>query len=515
MVELTGHSLTLEQIRQICLEGSLVTICSESMEKVAQSRRAVEKIVREKRTVYGINTGFGKFSDVMIAEDDVGLLQQNLIRSHACGVGKPFPELVSRAMVLLRLNALLKGFSGIRPLIAERLMHLLNLNIHPVIPQQGSLGASGDLAPLSHLALVLMGEGYVFYRGKTVPAAEACRQEGLDPIALEAKEGLALINGTQAMTAMGVINWLEAADLACQSEWISAMTMEGLEGIIDAFHPAIHEARGYAQQVAVAERIRNLLAGSKLTTRQGEKRVQDAYSLRCIPQVHGASWQALDYVKEKLEIEVNAATDNPLIFDDGETVVSGGNFHGQPIAIAMDFMKIAVAELASISERRIERLVNPQLNDLPPFLSAQPGLQSGAMIMQYAAASLVSENKTLAHPASVDSIPSSANQEDHVSMGTIAARHAGSIIENVRRVLAIECICALQAVEYRGVAKMAPKTRSFYEQARKLVPSITEDRVFSYDIERMAEFLEKNNWPWAVQAEVDCEDLDKKVNNNS
>lgn len=498
MVVLTGATLTLEQIRQVCYLDEVVTISPDSMKKVAESREAVEKIVADKRTIYGINTGFGKFSDVIINEQDVNALQLNLIRSHACGVGEPFPEVVSRAMVLLRLNALIKGFSGIRPVIAERLKELLNLQIHPVVPQQGSLGASGDLAPLSHLALVLLGEGKVFYEGRVCATEEAYNKEGLEPIVLQAKEGLALINGTQAMTAMGVVNWIEANDLANQSEWIAALTMEGLEGVIDAFHPAIHEARGYQQQMDVAERMRNLLAGSNLTTRQGEKRVQDAYSLRCIPQVHGASWQALDYVKEKLEIEMNAATDNPLIFDGGETVISGGNFHGQPIAIAMDFMKIAVAEFASISERRIERLVNPQLNDLPPFLSPKPGLQSGAMIMQYSAASLVSENKTLAHPASVDSIPSSANQEDHVSMGTIAARHAHSIIQNVRRVLAIECICALQAVQYRGIEKMAPKTRSFYEEARKIVPSITEDRIFSEDIERLAEWLKKNRRQWTA-----------------
>jgi histidine ammonia-lyase len=491
MVELTGHSLSLEEIKRVCYEDEFVTISKESMRKVKESRAAVDKIVADKRTIYGINTGFGKFSDVAIDECDVDALQVNLIRSHACGVGDPFPEVVSRAMVLLRLNALLKGFSGIRPVIAERLVTLLNSHIHPVIPQQGSLGASGDLAPLSHLALVIMGEGKVHYKGTVSKTEDVYKQEGLTPITLKAKEGLALINGTQAMTAMGVVNWIEANDLAYQSEWISALTMEGLEGIIDAFHPEIHKARGYPQQTAVAERMRNILDGSKLITRQGEKRVQDAYSLRCIPQVHGASWQALDYVKEKLEIEVNAATDNPLIFDGGETVISGGNFHGQPIAIAMDFMKIGVAEFASISERRIERLVNPQLNDLPPFLSAQPGLQSGAMIMQYCAASLVSENKTLAHPASVDSIPSSANQEDHVSMGTIAARHAHMIIQNVRRVLAIECICALQAVQYRGVDKMSPQTRAFYEEARKVVPSITEDRVFSEDIERLAEWFKK------------------------
>jgi histidine ammonia-lyase len=498
MVVLTGNSLSLTEIKRVCYEGELVTVCKDSMQKVAKSRAAVDKIVAEKRTIYGINTGFGKFSDVIIDESDVNKLQMNLIRSHACGVGDPFPEIVSRAMVLLRLNALIKGFSGIRPVIAERLITLLNSHIHPVIPQQGSLGASGDLAPLSHLALVLAGEGKVHYKGAVCRTQDAYEQEGLLPLVLQAKEGLALINGTQAMTAMGVINWIEANDLAYQSEWIAALTMEGLEGIIDAFHPAIHEARGYSQQMAVAERMRNLLSGSKLITKQGEKRVQDAYSLRCIPQVHGASWQALDYVKEKLEIEMNAATDNPLIFDGGETVISGGNFHGQPIAIAMDFMKIAVAEFASISERRVERLVNPQLNDLPPFLSAQPGLQSGAMIMQYCAASLVSENKTLAHPASVDSIPSSANQEDHVSMGTIAARHAYSIIQNVRRVLAIECICALQAVQYRGIEKMSPQTRAFYEEARNIVPSITEDRVFSDDIERLTDWLKKNRWQWTA-----------------
>jgi histidine ammonia-lyase len=498
MVVLTGAGLNLEQVKRICFDGESVSISPESMQKVQNSREAVERIVAEKRTIYGINTGFGKFSDVIIDEQDVNALQLNLIRSHACGVGDPFPEVVSRAMVLLRLNALIKGFSGIRPIIVERLADMVNHHIHPVVPQQGSLGASGDLAPLSHLALVLIGEGKVFYKGRICPTHEAYKEEGLEPIPLQAKEGLALINGTQAMTAMGAVNWIEANELALQSEWIAALTMEGLEGVIDAFHPLIHEARGYKQQMDVAERMRHLLEGSKLITKQGEKRVQDAYSLRCIPQVHGASWQALDYVKEKLEIEMNAATDNPLIFEDGNLVISGGNFHGQPIAIAMDFMKIAVAELASISERRIERLVNPQLSDLPPFLSPQPGLQSGAMILQYSAASLVSENKTLAHPASVDSIPSSANQEDHVSMGTIAARHAYNIIQNTRRVLAIECICSLQAVQFRGIDKMAVKTRSFYEDARKVVPSIIEDRIFSEDIERIADWLKKNNRQWTA-----------------
>ncbi|MCU1807662.1 histidine ammonia-lyase [Cytobacillus firmus] len=489
MVTLNGNTLTLSEVKRVLFEGVKAAASEGSMLRVKNSHEAVKRIVSEEKVIYGINTGFGKFSDVRIDQGDVEDLQLNLIRSHACGVGEPFPESVSRAMLLLRANALLKGFSGVRPVVIETLLALVNKSIHPVIPQQGSLGASGDLAPLSHLALVLMGEGEVFYKGERKPALEVLVQEGIEPVTLQAKEGLALINGTQAMTAMGVIGYLEAEKIAYQSELIAALTMEGLNGIIDAFDENIHQARGYQQQVDTARRIREYLSGSSLITRQGEIRVQDAYSIRCIPQVHGASWQALDYVKEKLEIEMNAATDNPLIFENGESVISGGNFHGQPIALAMDFMKIAAAELANISERRIERLVNPQLSDLPPFLSPEPGLQSGAMILQYVAASLVSENKTLAHPASVDSIPSSGNQEDHVSMGTIGSRHAYQIIQNVNKVLAIELICALQAAEFRGSDKMADKTKRFYEEARKVVPSITKDRVFSKDIEVCAAWL--------------------------
>ncbi len=496
MIELNGKSMTIKDIKRICIDGEEISISEESLKAVRKGRKAVEKIVSEHRTVYGINTGFGKFSDVSIEEEDVNDLQLHLIRSHACGIGEPFPEVVSRAMVLLRLNALLKGFSGVREAVVNRLCLFVNEHIHPIIPSQGSLGASGDLAPLSHLALALIGEGRVHFKGTEMPAAAALDILGIKPMKLKAKEGLALINGTQAMTAMGVINMIEAERLARQSEWIAAMTMEGLNGIIDAFHPAIHEARGFTEQMDVAERMRCLLVDSGLTTRQGEKRVQDAYSIRCIPQVHGASWQSLAYVHDKLEIEANAATDNPLILEDGELIVSGGNFHGQPIALAMDFMKVAVAELANISERRIERLVNPQLSDLPAFLSPKPGLQSGAMIMQYAAASLVSENKTLAHPASVDSIPSSANQEDHVSMGTIASRHAYQIITNLRRVLAVELICAMQAVEYRGVENMASATRELYQKVRSFIPSIKEDRVFSEDIERLAVWLKEGDFSW-------------------
>ncbi|WP_408006959.1 histidine ammonia-lyase [Pseudalkalibacillus sp. A8] len=488
MVVLTGQSLKLEEMKNVLYDFEKVSASEESWKRVEASREAVEQIVKENRVVYGITTGFGKFSDVLINPDDVSALQWNLIQSHACGVGEPFPELVSRAMLVLRANALLKGFSGVRKVVIERLLQFVNARIHPVVPQQGSLGASGDLAPLSHLVLPLLGEGEVFYKGECMNALEAMTKEGIFPISLTAKEGLALINGTQAMTAMGVLTYLEAEKLAYQSEAISSITIEGLKGIIDAFDEEVHIVRGYPEQIEVAQRMRRFLKDSKLTTKQGEIRVQDAYSLRCIPQVHGATWQTLNYVKEKLEIEMNAATDNPLIFDGGKKVISGGNFHGQPIALAMDFLGIAIAELANISERRIERLVNPQLNDLPAFLSADPGLQSGAMIMQYCAASLVSENKTLAHPASVDSIPSSANQEDHVSMGTIGSRHAYQIVSNTRRVLAIESICAMQAVEIRGTDKMSPATKNILDKGRKRIPFIEKDRVFSKDI------MEAENW---------------------
>lgn len=479
-------------MRAILYQHEQIIIDDCAKENVVKSRKVVEQIVEAGQTVYGINTGFGKFSDVSINESDVHALQLHLIRSHACGMGEPFEEVVSRAMVVLRLNALLKGFSGIRLEVLERLAYMVNHRIHPVIPQQGSLGASGDLAPLSHLALVLIGEGFVWDGDDQVPSHLVWEKHNLKPIVLEAKEGLALINGTQAMTAQGVINWLESETLAYQSEWIAAMTMEALYGITDAFHPAIHEARGYPEQVGVAKRMLGWLEGSQLVTKQGEKRVQDAYSIRCIPQIHGASWQVLAYVKEKLEIEMNAATDNPLIVEDGKVIVSGGNFHGQPIAFAMDFLKVAMAELANVSERRIERLVNPHLNEgLPPFLSPEPGLQSGAMILQYAAASLVSENKTLAHPASVDSIPSSANQEDHVSMGTIGARHAHQIIQNSRRVIAIEAICAVQGVEYRGNNLISPSLQNKWLDMRGIVSSITEDRIFSVDVEKTFMYLKK------------------------
>lgn len=493
MITLTGHSLTFSEVDRVVNHLETVTIAEEAVKRVKENRHVVEEKIAAKQTMYGINTGFGKFSDVIIEDDDLGDLQLNLIRSHACGVGAPFSESISRAMMLLRANTLLRGYSGARIDVVEQLIRFINAQIHPVIPEQGSLGASGDLAPLAHLTLALIGEGEVFYKGERMPTNEALQQTQIKPITLAAKEGLALINGTQAMTAVGIIAYLEMEQLLYQSELIASMTLEGLEGIIDAFHESVHEVRGHKEQIEVARRIRNLLTDSQLMTRQGEKRVQDAYSLRCIPQVLGASWQTFHYVKNILQTEMNAVTDNPLIFSEEDAVISGGNFHGQPVALAMDFLKIGISELANIAERRIERLVNPQLNDLPPFLSPNPGLESGAMIMQYSAAALVSENKTLAHPASVDSIPSSANQEDHVSMGTIAARHAYQVLQNTRHVIAIELICAMQAVEYKGIEKMAVATRQLYEKAREIVPSITKDRVFSTNITELANWLKSTN----------------------
>ncbi|MEX6102953.1 histidine ammonia-lyase [Mammaliicoccus sciuri] len=489
---LNGKDLTIQDIKQFLKEDGQISISEEALFNVRKSRETVEKIIKNKETIYGITTGFGLFSDVLIEKEKYNDLQVNLIRSHSCGTGKPFPDNVSLIMMVLRLNTMLKGHSGVTEKLVSLLVEFINRRIIPVIPEQGSLGASGDLAPLSHLALALIGEGDVHYKGETRNAKEVLHEVGLEPHSLQAKEGLALINGTQAMTSQGVIAYIEAENIAYHAEWIAALTHQALNGIVDAYDEHVHIVRNFNEQVEVAERMRNWLEGSKLTTRQGEVRVQDAYTLRCIPQIHGASFQVLNYVKEKLELEMNAANDNPLIFDnDDETlVISGGNFHGQPIAFAVDFLKIGVAELANVSERRLERLINPQLNGgLPAFLSPEPGLQSGAMIMQYAAASLVSENKTLAHPASVDSIPSSANQEDHVSMGTIGARHAYQIIQNVRRVISIECIIALQAVEIKGVDKLSPKTKAKYEELRSIVPSITQDRVFHHDIEKVCEYL--------------------------
>ena len=498
-IELTGEHLTLENVWDVASavdrHGQIavrVAVAAAAWPRILESRRTVEALVQEGKPVYGVNTGFGRLADITIPESETVTLQRNLIRSHACAVGEPLSTETVRALMLLRANALVKGYSGVREETLTLLIDCLNAGVHPRIPSQGSLGASGDLAPLAHLALVLMGEGKAEYRGERLTGAEALSRAGLRPLSLQAKEGLALINGTQAMTAIGALAWMRASYLISLADGIGAITFEALRGVQDAFSRELHALRPHVGQEQAATSLREWLEGSRLITSQGEIRVQDAYSLRCMPQVHGASRQAVDYVKQVLTVEQNAATDNPLVFSDTGKVVSGGHFHGQPVALAMDFLKLAIAEMADISERRTERLVNPNLSGLSAFLARSPGLSSGLMILQYIAASLVSENKVLAHPASVDSIPSSAGQEDHVSMGTTAARQVTAIVQNTARVLAIEAMAAAEAIDLQGAAdRMAPRTASLYRMIRQYAPTVLEDRSLSEEIEMLAEaFLE-------------------------
>lgn len=484
-----GRDLTVKQVVMAARFGATVALAEGAAERIEASRRIVERCVDESLVRYGITTGFGKFCDVVISKKDNAALQKNLIMSHAVGVGEPLPEEAARAMMFLRANALAVGHSGARVATVLALLDMLNAGVTPVIPEKGSLGSSGDLAPLSHMAIALCGMGECFYRGRRMPSADALAAAGLRPVELAAKEGLALINGTQCMTAVGSLAVYDAWKLARSADVIGALTAQALRGITDAYDPRVHDARGQAGQIDCAANMRALLEGSALTTRQGQERVQDAYALRCIPQIHGASRDAVGYVYEVVSRELNAVTDNPLIFsnpDDpsGGDIISGGNFHGQPVALAMDFLGIAAAELASVSERRIERLVNPALsNGLPAFLVKDGGLNSGFMIVQYTAASLVSENKVLAHPASVDSIPSSANQEDHVSMGTIAARKARQIVDNARSVLALELLSACQAIDLAGGADgLSPATKAAYRALRSAVPMVSVDRVMYPDI---------------------------------
>lgn len=507
---LDGCSLSLADLVWTARQGTHVSLDEDAVIRMKTSRAVVERCVEGQRKHYGITTGFGKFSDVHISKEDNAILQRNLIMSHACGQGNPLPVEVVRAMMVLRANALAVGNSGIRPSVVQLLLDMLNAGVVPVVPEKGSLGASGDLAPLAHVALVMIGQGEATLDGRRMPGKQALALAGIKPVSLEAKEGLALINGTQAMTAIGALAVDSALSLYKSATLAGAMSLQALRGITDAFDPRVHALRRQKGQQVCADEMRRLVEDSRLTTRQGELRVQDAYTLRCIPQVHGACRDAILYAKGIVENELNAVTDNPLIFphmeaflegvkgtegkndtDPGD-IISGGNFHGEPIALAMDFLGIACAELADISERRLERLVNPSLSaGLPAFLTRNGGLNSGFMIVQYSAASLVSENKVLAHPASVDSIPSSANQEDHVSMGTIAARKASSIVENSQRVVAMELMASCQALDIRasemGYASpldcLSPRTSAVYEVVRSVVSGLDGDRVMYPDID--------------------------------
>ena len=503
-VIIDGHSLTIQKVMDVARFGHHVVISDEAKQKVIRARQFVDELVDSKKVVYGITTGFGKFSDVVISKEETKDLQRNLIISHSCGVGTPFTEEISRAIMLLRANNLVKGHSGVRLETVETLVNMLNEGVHPIIPEKGSLGASGDLAPLSHMVLVMLGLGEATYQGAALSGAEAMKRAGIPTIELTSKEGLALINGTQVMTAVGVVTAYEAIQLLKLSDISSAMTVEALRGITDAFDPRLHAVRPHQGQMDTAENLLRILADSALTTKQGELRVQDAYTLRCIPQIHGASKDAIHYVVDRINIEINAVTDNPILFPEDGVVFSGGNFHGQPMALPFDFLGIALAEVANASERRIERLVNPQLSGLPAFLTPKGGLHSGFMIAQYAAAALVSENKVLAHPASVDSIPSSANQEDHVSMGTIAARKAKEILFNVQNVIAIELLSAAQAIDFSDAEKLGKGTKAAYDVVRSEVSKIVDDRVMNVDFNKIYDIIKDNKIVDKVEEAIGC-----------
>lgn len=492
-IMINGKDLTVEQVIRVCRHGEKVEITEDAQNAVKKARDYVDKKLDEGAIIYGLTTGFGKFSDTFVSADETAQLQRNLIISHTCAMGNPLPVHVVRAIMLLRCNALSRGNSGIRPGTLNTLLEMLNKGVHPQIPEKGSLGASGDLAPLSHMVLTMIGEGEAEYQGEVMPAAEAMAKAGIPVIELAAKEGLALINGTQVMTAIGINALYDTMNLAKTADIAAAMTAEALNGIKKAYDPKVHEVRGHQGQMDAAANLRTLLEGSDNAHMINPNKVQDPYSLRCVPQVHGASRDAIKYVYDAVSREINAVTDNPLIFPDEDEVISGGNFHGQPMALAFDFLKLAASEYANISERRSERLINPQLSEgLEPFLTKHGGVCSGFMIAQYAAASMVSENKIYAHPACVDSIPSSGNQEDHVSMGTTAARTAAMIVDNAQKVLGIELFAASQAIWLRGEKGLAPATQAVYVFIRESVDPVDEDVVMHFELKKFDEMIKSN-----------------------
>lgn len=493
MLELDGQSLTLEQIAAVARGELKVGLTSDAAQRIAASRQVIKEIIAAGRVVYGVNTGFGKLADVRIADADLRQLQLNLVRSHACGVGPALSEEETRAMLLLRANVLAKGFSGARPVVVETLLAMLERGVHPVIPEKGSVGASGDLAPLAHLALVVIGEGEAVFRGERMPGGEAMQRAEIMPVELAAKEGLALLNGTQCMAAIGGLALLRAEQLAVTTDVAGAMTLEALMGTPVAFEERIHTARPHPGQLAVAKHLRELLADSEIREfhRENDDRVQDAYSLRCMPQVHGAVRTALQHAREVVEIETGSATDNPLVFPGGDNdeddVVSGGNFHGAPLAHVFDYAAIAVTDLASIAERRIDRLVNPDLSEgLPAFLTSEAGISSGFMIAHVTAVALLNEMKGLSHPASVDNAPTSAGKEDHVSMGTYAASKLRTVVENGEHVIAIELLAAAEGLDYRAPLHTSPRIERAHATVRSVAKQVEQDRALAPDITRIA-----------------------------
>jgi histidine ammonia-lyase len=490
---LNGQALTFTEIDAVTLSGCRVEVAAEALARVVESRGLIANILEAGETVYGVNTGFGKLADVRIPADKLAELQINLVRSHAGGVGEPLAEAEARAMLLLRANVLAKGFSGVRVELLELLVGLLNAGVHPVIPEKGSVGASGDLAPLAHLALVVVGEGEAIYRGERIAGGEALRRAGLKPLELTAKEGLALLNGTQAMTAVGALATSRALRVVQLCDLSGAMSLEALKGTPTAFDARIHEARPHAGQIAAAKHLMRLMEGSEIreSHRDHDSRVQDAYCLRCMPQVHGAVRGVLEHVTSVLETETGSATDNPLVFPgEDAAVLSGGNFHGAPLSYAFDYAAIAITDLASITERRVDRLLNPDINEgLPAFLSTDPGLSSGFMIAQIVAAALINECQVLSHPSSTGSIPTDGGKEDHVSMGMTGAIKLRQIVEHAERILAIELMCAAQALEFRRPLKSSARIEEAHEEVRTVVARLDRDRVLAPDIEALAKAI--------------------------
>jgi histidine ammonia-lyase len=488
-VELTGQPLSLSEIARVAHGDAVLQISASAHERIRASRQVIEEIVAKEGVVYGVSTGFGKLSDVHVPVGELRQLQLNLVRSHACGIGNPLSAPEVRAMILLRANVLALGLSGIRLEVIELLCELNNRGVVPVVPEKGSVGASGDLAPLAHLSLTLIGEGEAFYKGERSPSSDALKKAGLRPVVLEAKEGLALLNGTQAMHAVGGLALFRAKRLAHVADIVGAMTLEALKGTPTAFDSRIQKARPHPGQVAVAKHLRHLLRDSEIRQSHlvNDPRVQDAYSLRCMPQVHGAVRGALAHCEEVLEIESASATDNPLVFAESGDVLSGGNFHGAPLALALDYAAIAVTDLMSISERRTDRLVNPDSSEgLPPFLAPHAGTHSGFMILHVAAVALLSEAKVLAHPASTDNLPTSGGKEDHVSMGMTAALKLRTIVENAEHVLAIELLAAAEGLEFRHPLKAGVGVEEAYARVRKISAAVDADRSMSSDIALVA-----------------------------
>jgi len=495
--------MTLEDLVRIARHGAKVGLAEASKKRILEARRLVETWIQEGKTIYGVTTGFGALSDVIISQTDTRTLQENILMSHAAGVGDDLDMETVAAIMALRIKDLARGHSGIRLETANHLIELLNRGVYPVVPEKGSVGASGDLAPLAHLCLALIGLGEAVYQGERMSGSEALQKAGLEPLQLEGGEGLALVNGTQVMTAIAGLAVYDALTLSKTTDIAAAMSLEVLMGSRTEFDYRIHRVRPHPGQAEAADNMARITRNSEIITSHKDcSRIQDAYTLRCSPQVHGASKDAIQYVKGVVETEMNASTNNPLIFPESKEFLLGGNFHGQPLALAVDFLSMAISELANISERRVERLVNPQLSGLPAFLVSDGGLNSGFMIAQYTAAALVSENKTLCHPACVDSIPTSANKEDHVSMGTISARKCREIVGNSETVVAIELLCAAQAMDLFTNLKPGEGTLAAYRVIRDAVPHLDKDRVLSNDIQAVVGLLKSGKLVQEVEKVV-------------